>query len=290
MQPRGLKNLSQISPDDRFSVVAEGLDALGAHVQELERDAVNLAEDRRHQSAATLRAFADEEAAKIFILLDIVRLGIKDGEVLKSAAAKFYDHLARGIYVRAYAGNPADLDEVRKYAEFLRRNLYLDGPNGVDWVFRNDILSRREEQLYVDWVLDENGDGRWLGPAQREEMEDSWSRFAPPASRAVSLVLEMGRCGLFSVDALRDIDAAWPGSRSSSNPHFMDIRPINETLALRCVGLGGTGASDIDHRALQMIIDGWIFPLLALDLSAIKVSPEELEREREAWLAAEMGL
>lgn len=289
MQPRALKNLSQMKFNERLRVIAEGLDALHDHVRELEKDAATLAAARRHQSAATLRAFADEEAAKIFILLDIVRLGMNDSEVLKSATSKFYDHLARGIYVRAYDGRPADLQEVRKYADYLRQSLHLDGPNEVDWAFRNDILSRREEQLYVDWVIDEHGEGRWVGPSHREQIEDSWSRFPPPASNAISLVLEMGRIDFFTPANLLNIDTAWGPLRENLNPHFQDIHPTIRDLVLNQLRRSGQQTSMNGGEALRIIGNDWIFPLLTLDMRAIEVSPDDLERQRAAWLASEGG-
>jgi hypothetical protein len=38
---------------------------------------------------------------------------------------------------------PADFREVRERINWLRRSHYLDGPNDVDWIFRNQLFSQR---------------------------------------------------------------------------------------------------------------------------------------------------
>lgn len=45
-----------------------------------------------------------------------------------------------------------DLTEAKRHVDRERRTLYLDGPNDIDWIFRNDITQRREEAMYLDYV------------------------------------------------------------------------------------------------------------------------------------------
>ena len=47
------------------------------------------------------------------------------------------------------------------------RAYYLAGPNDVDWIFRNQLLSSREDGLYVDYVRYEDG-AAWSTPAGRD--------------------------------------------------------------------------------------------------------------------------
>ena len=77
--------------------------------------------------------------------------------------------------------------------DVLRTSHYLDGPNDIDWIFRNEIEARREELLYVDYVSSDNGD-RWQSPQQWDIVG-----IGPPPT-AVELVGAMHRTG-FSTPA-----------------------------------------------------------------------------------------
>ncbi|WP_165369319.1 AbiV family abortive infection protein [Rhodococcus sp. Q1] len=152
MQVRRLKAIFQVSEPRRFAELEVGLAQLGRSVMALAADAELLTEARRFQGAAVLQGFADEEAAKALILLDIARCGWTDAASVSSCMAAFYNHLSRGLYAEVYAGRPADLEDIRKYVDALRRQFYLDGPTGIDWVFRNSVIDDRETALYVDYV------------------------------------------------------------------------------------------------------------------------------------------
>ena len=130
MLPKRLAALTTIPTAERLPIIADGLQTLARSVAALEADALDLAARGRHQGAATLRCFADEEAAKVLILLDIVRSGWRDQKTLSSMLSRFYDHLARGLYVVAYEGRPADLAEIRRTVNQERREFYLDRSNG----------------------------------------------------------------------------------------------------------------------------------------------------------------
>src|SRR6266496_1328505 len=117
MDPRRLRTISQVPEARRFSVLGEGLELLADNVATLEHDAGTLGAARRHRGAAVLRCFAEEEAAKVMILVDLARAGWNDRDAVKACMANFYSHLARGLYVRAYRGSPADLAEVREHVD-----------------------------------------------------------------------------------------------------------------------------------------------------------------------------
>src|SRR4051812_36897499 len=120
MLPRSLSAILALPKAQRFGVIAEGLERLALSVAALEADASTLADSRRFQGAAVLRCFADEEAAKILILLDVARVGWKQDVDVNVLMKWFYQHLARGLYTEAYNGHPADLAEVRRYVDRLR--------------------------------------------------------------------------------------------------------------------------------------------------------------------------
>ncbi|MDQ3763777.1 MAG: hypothetical protein M3460_19825 [Actinomycetota bacterium] len=152
MLPRRFSTIVQVPERRRFRVLAEGTKLLAENVATLEADATTLDVSRRDRGAAVLRCFAEEEAAKVLILLDLARAGWQDHAAVRACLSSFYSHLARGLYVKAYDGSPADLAEVRGYVDHLRQEYYLDGPMDVDWIFGNEVLASREERLYVDYV------------------------------------------------------------------------------------------------------------------------------------------
>lgn len=293
VKAKRLSSIVQVPEPKRFAKLAEGLELLADSVSILSEDADTLAAAKRHRGAAIVRGFADEEAAKIFIIfiiLDIARAGWADVDVVNESARRFYDHLARGLYVRAYDGSPADLAEVRRYLDARRPKFFLDGPMDVDWIFGNEVLASREERLYVDLIEDEDGSRRWVGPADRERAEDSPFSFPTPASQVVRLANAMRRIGLLSEAGLAITRAVWDGVEFDDSMHWSELRPLTMEIVEALVELanGRIDPSDSDDRwALHVVLDGWIFPLTHLDLRLIEVKPADLKRAREQWLANE---
>lgn len=286
MFPRSLNAILQAPESQRFDLIGEGLEKLASSVLALEADAGSLAESRRFQSAAVLRCFADEEAAKILILLDVARVGWKQQAEVSKLMKWFYQHLARGLYVQAYHGNPADLAEVRRYVDGSRTNYYLDGPMDVDWIFRNEVLSGREERLYVDYIREEDGTCHWIGPAERAAMVDEPYTSPIPMSFAVRLVKAMHGIGLLTSRGLQAIHRVWDGVTVDDAMHWSDLRPLNIAVI---DGLKAANTED-NRRDAAVVCERWIFPLHTLDLSEDKVTVADLQRIREQRLAWESGV
>jgi AbiV family abortive infection protein len=281
---RSLRDIVQLPKQKRLAVIAEGVDLLASSVATLETDAASLAESRRFQSAAVLRCFADEEAAKVLIMLDVARAGWGDSEQTKRLLGRFYQHLARGLYVRAYGGNPADVAEVRRFVDMYRPSLFLDGPMDVDWIFGNEINAAREERLYVDYVRYEDHNG-WVGPADRAATHDEPFQNPPPPSVAAQLVIEMHKIGLLTIAGFKAIQAVWDGRTVDDDLHWSDVWPLNVEI----VNQLGIPNTDENRLAAQFVVDRWIFPLCTLDLDLIDVKMADLRQERDRRLATEAG-
>ena len=91
------------------------------------------------------------------------------GEEKTRTLGYFYDHIAKGIYAEVCNWRPMDFAEVRSNVDDERLERYLDGPNGVDWIFPNSITQQRENRLYVGYVCDDTeesaqGEGYWASP------------------------------------------------------------------------------------------------------------------------------
>lgn len=286
MLPRRLSTIVQLPERQRFSVLGEGLELLADNVATLESDARTLGESRHDRSAAVLRCSAEEEAAKVLILLDLARAGWKDHSAVKACLSRFYSHLARGLYIEAYGGSPADLAEVRRHLDFWRQEYYLDGPMDVDWIFGNEVLARREERLYVDYIEDEHRDRRWTGPLDRTQAFDTPFSHPAPPSTVVELVAAMHRIGLLAQQGLAATCDIWDGVAVDDTMHWSDLRPLNVAVLHELQPSGW--ASEEDIEGVHYVLEHWLFPLTTLDLALAKVDIADLQQARERRLAHEM--
>ena len=161
------------------------------------------------RASEVMRGIAEEEAAKFLILMDYVRCPLHSehrAQVLK----RFYGHVAKRVHAMACSYERiASFGELSNFVEDECRPLYLDGPNGIDWIFPNSIAAEREQRLYVDYVqdiIDPSSDCFWTVPPA----PSSWaSRYATPGS--VSLCRALLRAGAASADGLAEIADIWRG-------------------------------------------------------------------------------
>lgn len=223
------------------------------------------------QSAGVLDTFALEESAKVLIILDLVRHGWKDPATTSRLTANFSDHVPRGIYVEATSINPGSLGELRRFVETLRPSHYLDGPNDVDWVYRNRIEAIREEALYVDLIKDDEG-YRWVPPRDQAGL-GSWRL------QIVDTLLAMGRLGLLTTRGLEVTADAWTGTQIVDTMTWWDnaSRNLQALKTLWEMDAFSADATDADSPLVQ---ERWAFPMGTLDLRKKTVSTHELDQER----------
>lgn len=278
MYARKLNSLAQMKRADRITVLSDGLPLIAANALAYERDARHMNGAGRFRSAAVLHSYAEEEAAKVVILLDLVRGGLDDAALVKKAVRNFYSHLARGIYARVYETNIGSLDEARRYTTDLRQKLYLDGPMDVDWIFGNEVTTDREERLYVDYVEYENQERRWVSPLR--EGRDEFYELHSHRSWLLELVDVLGSLGVLSPGGVEATSAAWSGAAIDDDTYWDDFWRRNESV-LQELRRRGQEFTDADQPAINFICQRWAIPLLPLDLSEIKTNIDDLTRERE---------
>lgn len=266
----------------RFPVMAEGLELMHEHIECLHRDFETLYQQGRLRSAAILRAFADEEAAKAMILLDVARAGWSNHERVQRLFDAIYDHLSRGLYVWAYDGHPASMQEVREYVDVMCQQRYLDGPNSFDWIFRNRIKSSREDLLYVDYVETEDGP-YWNSPATQEPAFAGSSN----ASDIVRLTLALGRLGLLSLEGLKVTHKTWRGQDITDDTHWQQIRQLNrQVLEIYAAG------HDVEQwlrEDVSTVLDRWCFPLFEVDLKEKPATRQQLNELRNRLIMQQFG-
>jgi AbiV family abortive infection protein len=273
MQARAIKRLMQLAPAARRVAISEGLGLLAENVATLGTDIDLLREEGRGRSLWILARQAEEEAAKALVLLDFARSDQNDQTGAVRQLRNFYDHLARCIYAEVTQMSPADFAEVRRMVDSMRPSLYLDGPEGFEWIFRNRRIAAREEGLYVDYVTDEEGE-HWVTPASGEEIS-----FGGPSPAVRELVGSLHRLGAMTERGLAIAARAWTGVEMTDATHWQEVVALNREVIVELIAEGlAEHAGEADAAA---VIRGWTFPLSGLDLSMIEVSRADLEAEQE---------
>lgn len=288
----GLKQasrLTQINDADRLNFFAEGLPHLLASAQGFSKASESLREGSRE--ADVLTSLAMEEAAKILVILDIVRCPPKRraqqiGRLLKP----FYSHLARLIYAEAAGWNAVDLFELRRYVDIERRAHYVDGPIS-EYIFPNSILHKRESRMYVDIETYEDGKPFWSFPTDTE------FHFSASQIPSLQVAEALGAVGVFSESGLNIVSDVWatkdfcveePSFNESPLQHHEAQRLVRLMLdQLDAVGLVQQHATQ-GHVA--SLLRNWQLPMYDLEFELIKVSLEELEAQRDAAYWSEVGV
>jgi AbiV family abortive infection protein len=271
-------------PRDRFyALLAEGLTSIAEHCLHLDSAARTLAAGGDTRSAFVLDTLAREEAGKYLVLLDVARAGRRDQARLSTQLKRAGDHLAKGLYAAVARIRPGDYAELLRFLESKRREWYLEGPNDVDWVFPNEILTGRDEALYVD-LVENDGDLAWLSPSRFDVLEG----FSSPS--AVELVRSLEAAGLSEGAALRIISEVWQSFAPEPKTRWEDLGKLVETTVDR-VQAAGLLPAEFSPDDYSLIYEAWTFPMHSTDLVAVPVEMEALldrrrtafERQRRDW-------
>jgi hypothetical protein len=155
----------------------------------------------------------------------------------------------------------------------LRQAYYLDGPNDVDWIFRNSIEAGREQALYVDYVKTDDG-ADWFDPTYFDEISTR-------RPSVIDLVDAMHRVGFATAEGIRILADVW---RDLEPDPSMAIGPIWEKVELTITGMVQSGvAGSSSERDRHLIWDCWTFPLWEADLDKVEVDRRQLREQQERW-------
>jgi hypothetical protein len=277
-QARVLCNMSHAS---RLDLIAEGLPLVLASSQSFW--AATCALENNAREATVLESFAEEEAAKALILLDIARCppAQVSGRIGRIIGKIFYDHLARLIYAKAQSWKPVNVAQLQEYVDSERKAHYVEGFAG-EYIMPNWAIYSRESTLYADIEVHENGVPHWSNPTLLSSLR---MRMQPPA---LELIESLSALGLFTREGLQTLSDVW-GAVDFKGPEDSQItRSMSKVVATRLdtEGLLTEGATD-DHA--RRFYHHWQMPMYNLDFAMLHVSMEELEAEREAALWSEIG-
>lgn len=258
--PRRFVRLAELPDDKLFEELEQGLTLITENTAQLAAAACALAEQERHRPARILASHAEDEAGKYLLLMDAARC--PKGHLARHLK-RTTNHLARLLYAETVMPCPATFEGLVEYINGNRKSHYLDGPEGVKWVYRNSLLYWREQALYVDYVERENDECLWQDPDDFDKLSECL--FNPQTQFAVDLVADLTGAGLHKAPALEIIASLWRGVVPT---HISEIRDRTHDTISTLEGKGLlSGDADISSR----IVDRWGFPLWNVDLSLDKV-------------------
>lgn len=279
MRPRAIKDLSQLPNHALFGAAAEGLQHILHNAQRLYNDSQCLAENHRSRGTRVLHTIAEEEASKFLILVDAIRCPRVPADRWTRQLARFNDHLAKGLYSRSCLLKPATLGQLQDYLDTYRQEFFLDGPNDVDWIFRNEIESQREETLYVDYVETEAGH-LWLHPSRYEH--DDGTGFIGLSPNALRMSEALANSGVSTPDGLCVVAEVWHQVEMRRDLTWPEIRKANirtlEELEKKSL------LHEQPSEVYGDIINNWQFPMYDLDLTKTPVDKAVLRRRQENWV------
>ena len=94
----------------------------------------------------------------------------------------------------------------------------MDGLLGVEWIFRNELIDKREREIYVDYIEMDNKD-IWTSPKDYEDIDlKPWEL----RSDITYLIIFMQKCGFTKYEVLN--------LYTSVTQKYKDIGYLNEYL------------------------------------------------------------
>lgn len=290
MQRDTIRRLADLDDEEAFAIVAQGIASIVGWCERLEEGRVALYRAGSYAPARVLRTIAEEEAAKVLILLDFVRCPRDRSQRRMKCLTWFQQHFAKQTYTEFHGRTSNSFGDLKRQIEHERPIYYLDGPIGTEWIFYNDFLARREQKLYVDvWYDDCNGKYGWGSPAHPYWWPESIEADGSPGwmlaemaesktSKILQLVAHLYRSGSTSAEGLAIIAQIWREIVPTETMSVVDLEALNRrTVEEVELTLGGV-VEDRDHE--DEFVRMWNFPMWSLDLDPKKITRETLEDER----------
>lgn len=283
---RRARALANLAEKEQLDLIASGLPILMQSAEDLLEASISLS--ARPRSAAILKRHAEEEIAKILILVDLVRCPSgQRSSCIGGMIRWFYDHLARLIYVDAQSWKPVNVTQLQEYVDSRRPSHYLEGDIG-EYIFPNFEIFLRESDMYADIVGQEDGALDWNNPLDRHagrEADDHYPwELQGPTSWQVCIALR--DFGAFSRTGLDLISKIWSQLDFHDKEDWADAKNLSYEMlrAFETTGLISESASQVQAAALY---NDWQMPMYRMDFSSIEVSLEELQEERDRNLESE---
>jgi AbiV family abortive infection protein len=222
------RRICQMSATNRLAFIAEGLPIIHASAKGFWFASAQLRENPRE--AAVLAGFAQEEAAKILILLDVVRCPEKRiADRISKLVNWFYKHHQRLIYAQLAEWWFDDLAALQEAVKPLRKDHDLEGNMG-EFIVPNSTLYRRESKLYADVEAYEDGTPVWHAPTVWHAPIVPASDFASRMPTIVQVVDAMAACGIFTLEGLAITSEVWGQLEFQDKETLRDAERLTQQL------------------------------------------------------------
>jgi len=275
---RKLGLIQQLPADRQLETLSRGLELLVGNVTALMVSLAKLSDPDTQRGWRVLKQLCEEESAKCLILLDYLRIPRGRAADRSRHLKYFYDHFVRCLYAEYCWIRPSTMENALGWVEQQRPSLYLDGPNDVDWIFRNDMIQHREQAMYVDYV-EMDSTPQWIGPEQIEVAGlEEWQI----PSRIIELVLCMHRLRLFDAANLATIEKEWALESLDPSVEWKHVEAKNRNV-LRAAASLIPNPTKKEMECAQIVADEWLFPLGGIELSQRTVDEEELRRRQAEY-------
>lgn len=273
--------LAHLKQRQRLDLVAEGLPIIAASAHGFWAASEKL--EKGSREATVLEAFAEEEAAKALILIDLIRCPPK--QVARRAAAmikNFYNHLGRLIYVDAQHWCPTHVDQLREYVDLAREGHALEGYAG-EYIVPNWTRYSREATLYADIEVYEDGVPQWSAPTGKMTK----SIFGGPPN-ALKLIKAMQLAGMFDRKGVDIVHGVWGKVDFVDSQGFEEQRQLTRAMfeQLSDARLVSDAFADAHGHTLD---NNWQMPMYSIDFREVEIPLEVLEARREAAFWSEVG-
>lgn len=153
------------SKEKIISLISDGIRELHKNAKNLFDDVVILLEHERFTSSDFLLFTAAEELAKIYILIDMLRLDFGKKARLKRLCQAFYSHILKSVYfsIIRFPLPIRDMKHLQEIAEIEKQEYWpeYDNESGEPDMIHLELL-RRETSLYVDFS---EYNVSWLSPS-----------------------------------------------------------------------------------------------------------------------------
>jgi len=274
------RKLCQMQHEDRLAFIADGLPILLASAEGFQNAASRLHDSPREEDV--LVSFADEEAAKALILMDIVRCPpAQVNQHIGQLMRWFYDHLARLVYAKATSWKPTSVQQLQRYVKTECEQHTLEGFAG-EYILPGGPVHDRESALYADIQSYDNGELAWHEPRTRPSL------FGPEKSDALRLANAMQRLGMLSFDGLRIVASIWSGTRFSDEQTTHAAKALTKAM-LNQMEAARLITDRVEDDDITTLYERWQLPMYELQIKPTIQTLEELREAQERMLNDEIG-
>ena len=241
-----------------FEILSSGLNAICTNVELLLEDANLLISERRFARGQFILATADEEMAKVYILLDMCRLNFDSHEsTIRRLCKAFYSHAEKHAYNEVYRGRIRSLEEARSIFHIGLQRWWPGDSESGEPDLPHDTVFNRDFNLYVDYI--EFDQDWWVPPRDNNRL-----LFEPltgigdrtpltESENAFDKIRTSKSLGLFNSNILERLNSCFSGNYINESTADSFFEEAHDTLYGRVHAINEITESNFTNSILK----GW---------------------------------